>query len=145
VALALGRKLGKLSTEPVARRREAVAAKEKKVPTEAELIAILHDAEDWNRVAQTEAELAASGKRIRTRARAAEDLLAAGASSPAAFAALEERVRKRSLHKDWMFHGFDGAMALRSLISLRAPRAIEMARLTLWRDDPALEPVIDPR
>ena len=44
-----------------------------------------------------------------------------------------------------MFHGFDGAMAVRSLIRLRAPNAVEVARFTLWRDDPALEPVIDPR
>src|SRR5437763_245705 len=44
-----------------------------------------------------------------------------------------------------MYHGFDGAMAVRSLILLRAPRAVETARFVLWRDDPALEPVIDPR
>jgi hypothetical protein len=145
VVLALGRKLGKLSTQPVAPRREAVPTRKMKLPSEAELIAILRNAEDGKRVAQTDAELAASGQRICTRAQAAEYLLAAGASSPEAFAALEERVRKRSLHKDWMFHGFDGAMALRSLIVLRTPHAIEMARLMLWRDDPALEPVIDPR
>ena len=46
-------------------------------------------------------------------------------------------VRERSLHRHWMFHGFDGAMALRSLILLRAPSAIDLARETLWRDDPA--------
>src|SRR5262245_15424683 len=36
-------------------------------------------------------------------------------------------------------------MAIRSLILLRAPRAVETARFVLWRDDPALVPVIDPR
>jgi hypothetical protein len=36
-------------------------------------------------------------------------------------------------------------MALRTLILLRAPNAVEAARAALWRDDPALEPVIDPR
>ena len=36
-------------------------------------------------------------------------------------------------------------MALRSLILLHAPNAVETARFVLWRDDPALEPVIDPR
>src|SRR5262249_23817731 len=102
-------------------------------------------ADDWDRVAETAADQAASGQRIRARARAAEQLLAARASSPEAFAALEERVRKRSLHPDWMYHGFDGAMALRALILLRAPNAVETARFVLWRDDPALEPVIDPR
>src|SRR5262249_23494291 len=112
--------------------------------TEAELIANLRNADDWNTVADTEADKAASGERIRARARAAEEL-AVRALSKEAFPALEERVRKRSLHKDWMFHGFDGAMALRSLLLVRAPNAIETARFALWRDDPALEPVIDPR
>jgi hypothetical protein len=86
-----------------------------------------------------------SGERIRARARAAEQLLAMHTSSKDAFAALEERVRNRSLHRHWMYHGFDGAMALRSLILLHAPHAVDLARSTLWRDDPALEPVIDPR
>jgi hypothetical protein len=44
-----------------------------------------------------------------------------------------------------MYHGFDGAMALRSLILLKAPNAVEVARFALWRDDPALEAVADPR
>src|SRR5262249_53722450 len=74
-----------------------------------------------------------------------ENLLATAASSKEVLAALEERVRKRSLHKDWMYHGFDGAMAIRTLILLRAPNAVELARFVLWRDDGALEPVIDPR
>src|SRR4029079_8944466 len=41
--------------------------------------------------------------------------------------------------------GLDGALALRTLILLRAPNAVATARFALWRDDPALEPVIDPR
>jgi hypothetical protein len=119
--------------------------KEDAPPAEEELIAILKKADDWDRVAETETDQAASGKRIRARALAAEQLLAEKASSKEAFAALEERVRRRSLHKDWMFHGFDGAMAIRSLILLGAPNAVETARFVLWRDDPALEPVVDPR
>jgi hypothetical protein len=144
VAVALGRKLGPLSTRPVSPRRVTPAA-ERKRPGEAELIATVRKADDWDRVARTAADRSASGRRIRTRARAAEDLLAAGASSKEAFLALEECVRKRSLHRDWMYHGFDGAMALRALILLRAPSAVATARFALWRDDPALEPVIDPR
>ena len=31
------------------------------------------------------------------------------------------------------------------MILLRAPNAVETARFALWRDDPALEPVVDPR
>src|SRR5262245_50349772 len=144
VAVALGRKLGKLSKEPVSPRTVA-RRKDAKVLSEAELIAILQKADDWNKVAETEADKSASGQRIRARARAAEQLLVLKASSKDAFAALEERVKNRSLHKDWMFHGFDGAMALRTLIRLRAPNAVDTARFALWRDDPALDPVIDPR
>ena len=44
-----------------------------------------------------------------------------------------------------MFHGLDGSMAIRSLIRLRAPRAVDAARMALWRDDPTLEQVVDPR
>jgi hypothetical protein len=143
-AVALGRKLGKLSSDPVAPRR-APRHKEAAPAAEADLIATLRDANDWDRVAETEADQAASGRRIRARARAAEQLLAARASSKEAAAALEERVRQRSLHKEWMYHGFDGAMALRALILLRTPQAVETARFVLWRDDPALEPVVDPR
>jgi glycerophosphoryl diester phosphodiesterase len=143
-AVALGRKLGKRSSAPVAP-RPAPPRQEAAPASEADLIATLRDADDWDRAAETEAERAASGRRIRARARAAEQLLAAGASSKEALAALEERVRRRSLHKDWMYQGFDGAMALRALILLRAPDAAETARFALWRDDPALEPVVDPR
>jgi hypothetical protein len=108
------------------------------------LIAILRRADGWDRVAETAAEQEASGQRILARARAAEQLVAVQASTPEAFAALEARVRKRSLHKDWRYHGLDGAMALRSLILLRAPNAVEMARFALWRDDPAVEAVANP-
>lgn len=144
VAVALGRKLGKLSQKPVSfKPRERVQSARRQ--SEAELITFLRQADDWQRVADRSADQAASGQRIRARARAAEDLLAVHASSLEALAALEERVRNRSLHRDWMYHGFDGAMALRSLILLQAPTAVPTARFVLWRDDPALEPVIDSR
>src|SRR3989442_14818380 len=44
-----------------------------------------------------------------------------------------------------MYHGFEGAMAIRSLILVRAQNAVATGRFVLWRDDPALERVIDPR
>src|SRR5262249_42973618 len=138
-----GRKLGKLSKKPVA--AVAIARRKAKPPAEAKLVAVLRGADDWKRVARTAAERAASGRRIRARAVAAEQLLARGSLSKAALAALEERVRQRSLHREWMYHGLDGAQALRALILLRAPKAVELARFTLWRDDPALVPVVDPR
>jgi hypothetical protein len=107
VAVVLGRKLGALSKEAVAPKRIA-KKQEQKLPSEAVLVAALNDAEDWNRVAKTEVEMARSGRRIRARALAAEQLLAAKASSKKALTALETRARNRSLHKDWMYHGFPG-------------------------------------
>jgi hypothetical protein len=44
-----------------------------------------------------------------------------------------------------MYHGLDGATALRALILLKAPNAVELARFTLWRDDPELEKVANPK
>jgi glycerophosphoryl diester phosphodiesterase family protein len=142
--VALGRKLGKPSSEPVSPRR-VEPSPARVLPAEKDLIATLRKADDWDRPATSVFGRAVSGARIRARALAAEQLLAIGATSREAFETLEERVRNRSLHPDWMFHGFDGAMALRSLIRLRAPGAVDVARETLWRDDPALEPVVDPR
>jgi hypothetical protein len=144
VAIALGRQLGQLSKEPVSPRRP-LDRRDVRQSSEAELIAVLRHAEGWDRVAETAEGRAASGQRIRARAQAAEQLLALKTDSKEAFAALEERVRQRSLHQDWMYHGFDGAMALRALILLRAPNAVDTARFVLWRDDPALAPVVDPR
>jgi hypothetical protein len=144
IAIALGRKPGKLSAEPVARVKVELRPAAK-LPTEAELIARLRDAPDWNRPADDFFARMVSGLRIRARARAAEGLLAVKAKSKEAFAALDQRARDRSLHRDWMYHGFDGAMAIRSLLLLRAPGAVETARFVLWRDDLALAPVVDPR
>lgn len=144
VVVALGRKFGKLSLAPVSPKQAVPRAEDEPVPTEKELLEILCSANDWNRVAETAASQEASGRRIRARARAAEQLAVIGASTPEAFAALEERVRKRSLHKDWRYCGLDGAMALRSLIRLRAPNAIESARFAVWRDDPILETLMIP-
>jgi hypothetical protein len=142
--LALGRKLGGVSNQPVSRRK-IEARPEVESPPEDRLIAKLRNAADWDRPATSAFGMIVSGTRIRARARAAEQLLSLGAHSKEAFAALEQRVRERTLHRHWMWHGFDGAMALRSLILLHAPDAVATARSTLWRDDPALEPVVDPR
>jgi hypothetical protein len=144
VAVALGRKLGKLSQKPVAP-IQVIPKKQRGFWREAESIRMLKNAGDWDKVAQTEAEKAKSGERIRARAFAAESLLFRTTTSKEALAVLEARVRKRSLHKDWMYHGFDAAMAIRTLILMHAPNAIETARFALWRDDPALDQVVDRR
>jgi hypothetical protein len=44
-----------------------------------------------------------------------------------------------------MYHGFDSAMALRSLIRLHAPHSVDTARYVLWLDDPTVEQVTDPK
>lgn len=143
--VALGRKLRPVSKEAVSPREPSTLVGSAPPPGEADLVAILRDDPDWNQVAESEADQEVSARRILARARAADQLRAMRASSPAAIAALEERVRHRSLHKKWQYHGLDGAIALRALILLQAPSAPELARFTLWRDDPALDPVIDPR
>ncbi len=145
VVVALGRKLGKLSPTAVAPRPAPPRRADAPRPSEPDLIALLQDAADWDQVAETTADRAASAQRIVVRARAADQLYDIRASSPAAFAALEQRVRRRSLHKEWMYHGLDAALALRSLILLGAPNAVATARFALWRDDPALKAVVDPR
>jgi hypothetical protein len=142
-AVALGRKLGKLPKGPVSPQK--IERESTKWPPEAELVAELRNVDDWDEPAESFPARLASAARIRARARAADGLLAMGAKSKEAFAALEDRVRNRSLHRHWMYHGFDGAIALRSLVLLRAPNAVEVARFALWRDDPALEGVADPR
>jgi hypothetical protein len=140
VLVALNRKLGKLSTTPVAPLRDRPKSPREILPPIEELIATLSAANGWNRVAETHE----AGERIRRRAKVAEQLLAAKATTREALTALEERVRNRSLHREWMYHGFDGAMALRSLILLKAPGAVELARFTLWRDDPAVKAAANP-
>jgi hypothetical protein len=143
--LELGRALGDVSKKPVPRRvsfKRGFAVYG--LPSEEELLETLLNDSDWNQIAQTVDERAASGKKILERAEAADSVLKQKLSSPAVFAALEQRVRQRSLHKDWQYHGLDGAISLRSLILLKAPNAIELARFALWRDDPALEAVANP-
>ena len=128
VAVVLGRKLSKVSTEPVGQKPKI----EQVIPeAEANPFAILKTTE-------------ATSDRIVHRARAADQLLNLRVSGEA-FTLLEERVRNRALHKEWMYHGLDGATALRALILLKAPNAVEVARFTLWRDDAELEKVADPK
>lgn len=142
--VALGRKIGKVSHEPVTPDVLGLAKLKQPAVDVAKLVASLQSG-DARPAADSPEERARLGRQIRARAKAAEMLAEAGAATPEVFAALEERVRNRSLHPDWMFHGFDGAMALRALVQLKAPQAAELARFVLWRDDPAIESVIDPR
>lgn len=140
--LALGRKLGTVSKEPVSKRSPLAVRRLER--GEADLLALLKDDADWDDIAQSPEEQAASGQRIVARAEAADQLLTWKTTSNEALAALEQRVRQRSLHTQWMYQGLDGEKALRALILLGSPKAIELSRLVLWNDDPHLEPVVNP-
>lgn len=145
LVVALGRTMGNVSTEPVVSAKIVPEAGRKVLAEIGRLVATLNDADDWVKVATSEQDKATSAARILARAKAADLLLERKASGDEVFAALEDRVRRRSLHKDWQYQGLDGAMALRTLILLRAPNAVKLARESLWRDDPALAAVVDPR
>ena len=136
----LGRKIGQPSARPVSP-RSAIHASHGDARSVSELITTLHDAADWNRVAESPDDQAAAAKRIKARARAADELARRHVTSKDAVAALQQRVRDRSLHRDWRYHGLDGSAALRALMQLKAPHAVELARFSLWRNDAALEVV----
>ena len=61
--VALGRPLGKLSKEPVNPRLQQAAALGKPKRSVAELLAVLRDADDWDRIAESPEEQAKSGAR----------------------------------------------------------------------------------
>lgn len=149
VALALGRTITTPSDEPV-NEEIAVWAKDPAVAqTEderslQELLLVLRDADDWKVVARGAESEAASADKILQRAFAADELSDRGARSPAVYTALEERVRNRSLHRNWRYCGLDGSVALRALIRLKAPQSVDVARFCLWRDDPAVEAARNP-
>lgn len=147
VALALGRQIGPLSKKPV-QGEVAVWAKQPARPldgrTVLELLQVLSDADDWNVVANEGEEAEASAARILKRAIAADELSRRNILKEEVFSALEERVRNRSLHRDWRYCGLDGCAALRALVALKAPKATELARFCLWRDDPMVQPAKNP-
>ncbi|MDP6443509.1 MAG: glycerophosphodiester phosphodiesterase family protein [Pirellulaceae bacterium] len=146
VALALGRELSRPSAQPVkdqigiwARQSPTVDARSKE-----ELISVLRDADDWDAVASGDEAESASADRILRRARAADELARRKTRSPDVLAVLEERVRRRSLHRNWRYCGLDGSAALRALVALRSPESVGVARFCLWRNDPAVAAAQNP-
>jgi hypothetical protein len=161
VLVALDRKIGRPSRDPVTRvpRPDAKPLSDR---TEQELLTILRTecsplpqcsplspraapGSPQEPVTLTDEEKSARASLIRRRAEAADEIRRRKLNSPEIVSALERTVRKRSLHPDWMYHGLDGAFALRALAELHAPQFIDLARFCLWRDDPACELVRDPR
>lgn len=151
VAVALGRKFRAPSDQPVAPLARQPSSSTHQSPNQAvsqsaspaELLAVLTGADDWNRIATGPEAERVAGERIVRRARAADQLAGLGGANMAA-AVLEERVRNRTYHRNWRYHGLDGAAALRALIRGHDERAVELARFCLWRDDPALQPLVNP-
>lgn len=143
VVLALGRSFDTLSQEPVAP-QDHPTVNRPAVPREPELLLLLSDSSDWSRVAETSREQSESAGKIRSRAAAAREIGRLEVLSESAQRLLEDRVRNRSLHRHWMWHGLDGASALQTLLRHHAPGSVELARYVLWRDDPALEQVMNP-
>lgn len=145
VILELGRPLGTLSRTPVAAPQPPIATSVATPRRELDaVVRELTDDADWNRPPVAAADRAASAERILKRARAADELATYDALPNSALAALARRVEQRSLHPDWMFHGLDGALALRTLAKFRWPPLAELVRRVVWRDDPALESVANP-
>ena len=66
-------------------------------------------------------------------------------ANPRVYPALEALVRQRQLNPEWRLHGLDGAAALRALFKHKAPGTVDLARESIWRDDPALDKVRDPK
>jgi hypothetical protein len=83
-------------------------------------------------------------ERILARAWAAQRLGQTQKKTPALTHLLEQLVRNRSLHRDWRYHGLDGAMAVRALGRLNATESVPMLIETFLRIDPALKEVVAP-
>jgi glycerophosphoryl diester phosphodiesterase len=83
-------------------------------------------------------------ERIVERAWAAQRLGQIGHRTAEIIHLLEQQVRSRSLHRDWMYHGLDGAMAVRALEMLGAVESVPVLIETFRRVDPELKRVANP-
>lgn len=83
--------------------------------------------------------------RILVRAWAAQRLGQMGVRSGGVVEALEDQLRNRSLHRDWRYHGLDGAMAARALGTLGAVEAVPVLIEAFTRVDPDLARVANPQ
>ncbi len=81
---------------------------------------------------------------ILARGWAAERLADIGNKTDNVVKALEYQVQHRSLHKDWMYHGLDGASAARALASLGATESVPVLVDVLMHTDPRLSRITNP-
>jgi glycerophosphoryl diester phosphodiesterase len=65
--------------------------------------------------------------------------------SPRTIRLLESQIKNRSLHRDWMYHGLDGAMAARALGMLGATESVPVLIEAFLRIDPELKKVQNPQ
>jgi hypothetical protein len=83
--------------------------------------------------------------RILHRAMSAQKLAEIGLRDRWVIDWLEFQIRNRSYHKDWMYHGLDGAIAARALGDLGSVKSAPLLVETFKRVDPELTKVVDPR
>jgi hypothetical protein len=84
-------------------------------------------------------------ERILLRAWAAQRLGEEGRRSARLIEALERQVPRRSLHRDWMYHGLDGAAAVRALAALHSLDSVPVLVEAFRRVDPELKQVVNPQ
>lgn len=84
-------------------------------------------------------------KWIMRRAGAAREAGVSGKKSNSLVRKLTHQVEHRMLHKDWMYHGLDGAMAAQALGRLHASEAAPAMVAFFKGVDPELRKVVDPR
>jgi len=82
--------------------------------------------------------------RILERAWTAQQIGLLGDRSPRAVKLLEELVANRSLHRDWAYHGLDGAQAVRALGRLGAAESAPFLIKTFQTIDPELRRFVEP-
>lgn len=99
---------------------------------------------DANQLAGDEAFQRRRTARIVERAWAAQRLGELGVKSARVVAALERLVRERSLHREWSYHGLDGAIASRALGWLDACESVPVLVEAFRRVDPELKRVVSP-
>ena len=145
-AVALGRQLDKVSSEPV--KAQPKRSEDIDLERMAEMLIVFQAFS----LPATEPADGSFPKFIKdewaktnvVRARAADTLSRTGRITPSVLNNLRFQLNHRTMSADWRVHSLDGAMALRTLILVYAPDSLQLARKYLWLDDPALIPLNNP-
>jgi hypothetical protein len=114
-------------------------------PTQKKIMALL--AAEFPEARQPDGDSAHERRRLERivgRAWAAQNALAQW-KTPELVVQLERQVEIRSLHRNFVYHGLDGALAVRALARIHADACVPALIETFWRVDPGLRTVADPR